>query len=208
MCFVDVGGGHPSPRRGLLSGSVLLRGRGLAGKETGRGRVRVSGSWEPERETLKGQQGSVIPSLANFLALDQISKHSVSLRIVREQSQTFRSTSQAPELCLLFSLFHTSQILALKDTGALASDLSSNLPCQQPGSYGHSPPPATLCSLMQIFGGFLFLSFSFFAFSCQSGIGAPAKPGAFCLHTGITQQEGLRLDCRYNFRLGRQLSED
>lgn len=123
---------------------ALLRGRGRAGKETWRGRGPMSGSWEPERERLKGQQGSAIPSSANSLALDKISQHSVSLRIVREQSQTFRSTSQAPELCVLFSLFHTPQTSALKDTGAFASDLPSNLACQRPGSCGHPSPPATL----------------------------------------------------------------
>lgn len=128
-------GGDSSPVR-----SAPREGR--AGKETGRGRGPVSGSWEPERERPKGQQGSAIPSSANSLALDKISQHSVSLRIVREQSQTFRSTSQAPEPGVLFSLFHTPQTSALKDTGAFASDLPSNLACQQPGSCGHpSPPP-------------------------------------------------------------------
>lgn len=109
----------------------------LPGKETWRGRER--GSWEPERERLKGQQGSVSPSSsANSPALDKISQHSVSLRIVREQSQTFRSTSQAPELRVLFSLFHTPQTSALKDTGAFASDLPSNLSCQRPGKIGRA----------------------------------------------------------------------
>lgn len=88
--------------------------------------MRISGSWEPERETLKGQQGSVIPSLANFLALDKISKHSVSLRMVREQSQTSRSSSQTPDLCSFLSSTYPKSQLS-RTLGAFASDLSSNL---------------------------------------------------------------------------------
>lgn len=72
----------------------------------------ISGSWEPEKETESMTERAFeraaglsdlaqVPLLANLLALDKISKHSASLRIVRivrEQSQTSQSTSQAPEL--------------------------------------------------------------------------------------------------------------
>lgn len=78
-------------------------------EETGRGWCGISGSWEPEKETESMTERAFeraaglsdlaqVPLLANLLALDKISKHSASLRIVREQSQTSQSTSQAPEL--------------------------------------------------------------------------------------------------------------
>ena len=68
-------------------------------KRQGEGGVQISGIWEPEKETPSVTERAFertaglcdlaqVPSLANLLGLDKISKHSVSLRIVREQSKT------------------------------------------------------------------------------------------------------------------------
>lgn len=73
------------------------RGGGLW-KRQREGGVGISGSWEPEKETESMTERAFertaglcdlaqVPLLANLLALDKISKHSSSLRIVREQCQ-------------------------------------------------------------------------------------------------------------------------
>lgn len=76
------------------------------------GGVGIQGCWEPEKETASMTERAfetaagpcdlgLVPSLSNFLALDKISKHSESLRIMMTYSRRevrLPEASQAPEL--------------------------------------------------------------------------------------------------------------
>lgn len=76
-----VGGGHPSLRSRLLLFLSCSEGAGWLWKRQGDGGLGISGSWGPEKETAGMTERAVglsglaqVPSLANLLALENISK--------------------------------------------------------------------------------------------------------------------------------------